>query len=189
MLHQLIKPAIIIFSIMLPLWVILRLIVNSYQKQPFFTRRELLLLIFYVYILIILLVTVVPIPMTRHASPHISRINYVPIVHTLREFITTFSRGPFFRKILTLENVLGNVVLFFPLGVLLPLLSPAFNSFKTVIGIAFLFSFSIELTQFISKHFGNYRSVDIDDIILNTLGAFLGFALLGKQLGRNYNRQ
>lgn len=189
MFHQLIKPAIIIFSIALPLWVILRLMVNGYKKQPVLTRRELLLFVFYVYILAILLVTIVPIPMTRHASPNISRINYVPVVNTLKQFIATFSHGAFFRKILTLENVLGNVVLFFPLGVLLPMLSPRFCSFKTVTVIAFLFSFAIELTQFISKHFGNYRSVDIDDIILNTLGAILGFALIGKRLARNHNRQ
>jgi len=189
MLHQLIKPAIIIFSIMLPVWVVLRLIINAYKKQSALNQRELLLSVFYVYITCILIATVVPIPMTRHQNPQVNHINPIPIVQTYKEFKATFLRGNISMKIHTLENVLGNVVLFFPLGVILPLLSPKLRSLPGVLLAAILFSFSIELTQYISRHFGNYRSVDIDDIILNTLGAVLGFVLMGKRLARNYKWQ
>jgi len=189
MLHQLIKPAIIIFSIMLPVWVVLRLIINAYKKRSALSQRELLLSVFYIYIACVLIATVVPIPMTRHQNTQVNHINPVPIVQTYREFKATFSHGNVMMKIHTLENVLGNIVLFFPLGVMLPLLSPNLRSLAGVLLVAILFSFSIELTQYISRHFGNYRSVDIDDIILNTLGAVLGFALAGKPLARNHHWQ
>ncbi|OCX50821.1 hypothetical protein BEL04_19010 [Mucilaginibacter sp. PPCGB 2223] len=187
MLHQLIKPALVIFSLALPLWIILRLIINGYKKQQVSPGREFLLFVCYVYFIGILLLTVVPIPMTRHPTPKLDRINFVPVVHTFREFVATFSRGRSFMKILALENVLGNIVLFFPLGVLLPLISPRLCSFKQILLIAFLASTAIEFIQFISQHFGNYRSVDIDDVILNTLGAVLGFVIAGKPLARNNN--
>jgi len=125
--------------------------------------------------------------MTRHQNTGFDHINALPIVHTLKEFIATFSRGSIYMKIHTLENVLGNIVLFFPLGVFLPLLSQRLRSFKSVFLIALAFSFSIELTQFIWQHFGNYRSVDIDDIILNTLGGVLGYVFAGRMLAKKLN--
>jgi glycopeptide antibiotics resistance protein len=33
----------------------------------------------------------------------------------------------------------------------------------------------IEITQFFSRLIGNYRQVDIDDVILNTIGAIAGY--------------
>ena len=42
---------------------------------------------------------------------------------------------------------------------------------------ALLLSLSVELIQFLLSFFGNPRAVDIDDVILNTLGACIGFAL------------
>ena len=39
--------------------------------------------------------------------------------------------------------------------------------------IVFLLSLGIELAQLL-----NYRVSDVDDLIMNTLGAFLGYALL-----------
>ena len=41
--------------------------------------------------------------------------------------------------------------------------------------VAIIASTLIELTQYFSRLVGNYRQVDIDDVILNTLGALLGY--------------
>ena len=41
---------------------------------------------------------------------------------------------------------------------------------------AVFLSLSVESIQFLLRFFGNPRAVDIDDVILNTLGACLGFA-------------
>ena len=73
-------------------------------------------------------------------------------------------------------NTLGNIALFLPLGILLPLLSNRFRSLSRVLLVALCLSLSIETTQFVLRFVGNPRAVDIDDVILNTLGACLGFA-------------
>ena len=73
-------------------------------------------------------------------------------------------------------NTFGNVALFMPLGVLLPLVSNRFRLLRRVLVVAFCLSVSIEATQFVLRFLGNPRAVDIDDVILNTLGGCLGFA-------------
>jgi len=63
-----------------------------------------------------------------------------------------------------------------PLGILLPLVSNRFLTFKRVLLFALFLSLSVESIQFLLRFFGNPRAVDIDDVILNTLGACVGFA-------------
>ena len=46
-----------------------------------------------------------------------------------------------------------------------------------VMTIAFCLSLSIETIQFFSRFIGSLRAVDIDDVLLNTLGACLGYAV------------
>lgn len=60
-----------------------------------------------------------------------------------------------------------------PLGIYLPLLYTRFrkaHSFFTVLLICFLVSVGIEFLQLATS----YRSADIDDVILNTLGGGTG---------------
>nr|WP_238458100.1 VanZ family protein [Alkalihalobacterium alkalinitrilicum] len=67
--------------------------------------------------------------------------------------------------------LLGNVVLFMPFGFLLPFV---FKYFKNVIlkvtFISCLISIFIEVSQFLFT----LRVANVDDVILNTFGAFLG---------------
>lgn len=82
---------------------------------------------------------------------------------------------------LALTNVLGNIVIFVPLGLLLQLLRPKQPKLRTV-GIVFLISVAVESAQFIL----GLGSTDVDDVILNTLGGILGvfiYALLLFVLG------
>lgn len=66
-----------------------------------------------------------------------------------------------------------NILLFVPLGFLLPLLWKEFRSRRTMCFTGFLLSLGIELAQLL-----NYRISDVDDLIMNTLGAWLGYELL-----------
>ncbi len=71
-----------------------------------------------------------------------------------------------------------NVALFVPLGALLPFLARV-SSVRTAALIGFLLSLLVEVVQFvlvISVTSG--RVADVDDLIANTIGAVLGFALL-----------
>ena len=58
---------------------------------------------------------------------------------------------------------------------IMPVISKKFRSLKSVVILCFCTSCFIEFLQFLSLFIGNLRSIDIDDVILNTLGAFIGF--------------
>jgi glycopeptide antibiotics resistance protein len=72
------------------------------------------------------------------------------------------------------KQIMGNFVMLLPLGIYLPLLYRKLRtavSFFAVLIISFLVSVTIEILQLATS----YRSTDIDDVILNTLGACVGF--------------
>lgn len=100
--------------------------------------------------------------------------NYIPF-YTVKYYVT----GTDVHKY-TKENLVGNVMLFLPFGLLLPLLFHKVNGFQIVIIIALLISAGLELIQLVTA----LGTFDIDDIILNVLGASLGFGLyiLSKEL-------
>jgi glycopeptide antibiotics resistance protein len=72
----------------------------------------------------------------------------------------------------------GNVLLLVPLGVLAPVAFPQLRDWRRFVPIALGTAALIEGVQFLELVTRSaFRSVDIDDVILNTLGALLGFAL------------
>ena len=91
-----------------------------------------------------------------------ARVNLTPLA-TLRLF---YRAGGTAAKI----NLLGNVLVFLPLGLLPPLIWKKYRSFLHGLLPGFLFSLSAECLQYFTG-----RSVDIDDLLLNTLGAALGW--------------
>lgn len=71
------------------------------------------------------------------------------------------------------SNSLGNIVLFLPFGILLPIATGQKRAYGTVLA-AFCFSFLIEAMQMITGR----GFPDVDDLIFNTTGALVGFGLL-----------
>ncbi|MDZ5606145.1 VanZ family protein [Bacillus pseudomycoides] len=65
-----------------------------------------------------------------------------------------------------------NILLFMPLGFLLPIIWPQFRTMKNTAYAGFFFSLAIELSQLL-----NHRITDIDDLLMNTLGAIIGYLL------------
>ncbi|PGV56653.1 hypothetical protein COD94_27660 [Bacillus cereus] len=65
-----------------------------------------------------------------------------------------------------------NILLFMPLGFLLPTIWPHFRKMKNTVCAGFFFSLAIELNQLL-----NNRITDIDDLFTNTLGAIVGYLL------------
>jgi len=85
------------------------------------------------------------------------------------------------------RNIAGNIILFMPLGMLMPLLREV--SLPGVVKSAFLISLSIELIQLaVAAIGGTIRIVSSDDIILNVAGAILGFAILWAVRSRLFAR-
>lgn len=78
---------------------------------------------------------------------------------------------PFSNKIHVLGYLL-NVVMFLPMGFLVPLIWKGMRKLSNIIVAGAALSLLIELSQLFS-----YRGTDVDDLILNTLGAAVGFLL------------
>jgi glycopeptide antibiotics resistance protein len=70
----------------------------------------------------------------------------------------------------THTQILGNLVLLFPLAIYIPLMYKKLSNVFVVVLICFLVSLMIEVIQLATK----FRSADVDDVLLNTAGAAVG---------------
>lgn len=74
-------------------------------------------------------------------------------------------------KLNSFENLVGNVVVFIPFGFLLPYIQKRCKSFLVLLLNAFLFVLGIEVFQLFSA----FGAFDVDDILLNCVGATIGW--------------
>lgn len=77
---------------------------------------------------------------------------------------------PFLPMIADFKNTILNIILFIPLGIMLPFLWKKYNTLKATLFFGFSTSLAIELLQILT-----YRATDINDLIVNTVGAVLGY--------------
>lgn len=178
MTYQLIKSIVFLAALALPFWLAVRVTINlagKKRKQPVSIRRELILTCFFVYVIFVAAITIIPTRMSRFRSPASTDINLIPFANTLKCLLpgAAGKETIFF----CWQNMTGNILLFVPLGFLLPLISGTLVSRKRVLIVACALSSSIETIQLLSRLAGSFRSVDVDDVLLNTLGAGVGFAL------------
>ena len=79
---------------------------------------------------------------------------------------------PFLDMVSDSMNACLNVLLFVPLGFFLPILWDKFRNIKNVVLTGFIVTSLIEISQIFT-----FRTTDINDIITNSLGGFLGIVL------------
>ncbi len=94
------------------------------------------------------------------------RMNLLP----LRQFITAFRYGS--NNANGVWQFLLNIIMFVPLGFLLPIVFKKLRSWHGILIVSLAFTVATELFQLIT-----YRGTDIDDVIANTVGGLCGFAL------------
>lgn len=70
-------------------------------------------------------------------------------------------------------NLLGNVVGFIPFGFILPIIKKDTRRFLFITFSGFTLSLCVEIIQLVTK----LGCFDVDDLIMNTLGAALGYLL------------
>ena len=70
-------------------------------------------------------------------------------------------------------NIVGNVTMFIPSGIILPVLYKKLNSFWKVVGAGAQMSLCIEILQLPFS----VRATDIDDLILNLFGIAVGYGI------------
>ncbi len=74
-------------------------------------------------------------------------------------------------KLNSVENLAGNVLVFVPFGFLFPMAAKEGERFFVMLLNAFVFVLGIEVFQLFSA----FGAFDVDDILLNCLGAAAGF--------------
>ena len=115
------------------------------------------------------LVTLAPVRLRPDLGRY--RNNWKPQLVPVWNLVVNLRDGD--RVMTTLAGAAGNVALFLPLGFLLPLLAPRMDRWWRTVGAGFALSAAIELTQLA---FPGLRRPDVNDVLMNTLGAALGFA-------------
>ena len=152
-------------------WLIYRGITVVVQKR-FCWKQEALLLLMYINLSVIIRFVFYPffavdgqvqplIIQAREIFP--PRINLIPFL-----YITDYEV-----KREALINIIGNVSLFIPTGIILPILYKRLNSFWNVLLAGAGISLCIEVIQLLLSN----SVTDIDDLILNTAGVIIGYAV------------
>jgi len=72
-----------------------------------------------------------------------------------------------------LFNLVGNVVLFIPLGIFIPVVFPKTDTFCRTMLWAAAVMLCVEIVQLVSL----LGSLDVDDLILNLVGAAIGYGI------------
>ncbi len=106
----------------------------------------------------------------------------VPLTHTnLRpgDSIRDYLAQPAFRD--TVKQLGGNILLGVPFGVLLPVIAPKARGVLRVVAVTTFVMLGVEVVQ---GALITGRAFDIDDVVLNTGGALLGYLLIGRRLSR-----
>lgn len=132
-----------------------------YVKGLVVIKRALCLTVFIVYILVVLKLTLFRANI-HYAERQLNLTLFADLLNVYRNVGVV----PFLRLFL------GNIGWFVPFGFLLPLLQKKSGLVKTM-AAGFTFSLFIEIMQFIF-HKG---VAELDDLILNTLGAAIGYLL------------
>lgn len=135
-------------------------------------KRELPLLLVYVCIVVVIRFTFFPFSPISVPPLHIDiaqiwdfRINLIPFKHLL-EYPTRSE---------ILINVIGNTVMFIPVGIVWPAVLKRLKTPLKVITAGVGFSLGIELLQLPIYE----RVSDVDDLLLNSLGFLIGYAVYG----------
>ena len=153
------------------LWLLVRGILWIKAKQIDWKREAQLLL---VYICIVVVVRFTFCPFGRVAGkiqPLLFDADRIlPFWLNLKPFVYLFDYPTMQEALL---NLIGNTLMFLPLGIVWPAVFRQLNTHGKVIGAGFGVSLTIEILQL--PFFG--RSTDIDDLILNTLGFLLGYGI------------
>ena len=152
-------------------WLIYRGITWFVKKQICW-KKEALLLLMYINLAVIIRFVFYPFyTVNGHVPPLVvqtgdmlpPRINLIPFIH-----ITDYEM-----KREALINIIGNMALFIPTGIILPILYKRLNSFWKVLLAGAGISLCIELIQLLLEN----SVTDIDDLILNSAGVIIGYGV------------
>ena len=142
-------------------------------------KNKCLLLIFILYILFVIKVIVFKYSYAQLQEivngwqkdviwEGLSTANFTPL-KTIKMYIRYYELP----GIRSFANLFGNVLIFVPFGMLLPMIHKASQNIMVLLANGFLFVLGIEVFQLFSA----FGAFDVDDIMLNCLGVLIGGVL------------
>lgn len=148
------------------IWIVVRAFF-CIKNKSFEWKREMRLLLFYICIIVIARFVYFPL---HHVDGQIGTLVFdpdrlVPPWLNLTPLTFTYQRYDGWQV-----NVIGNVGMFIPVGIILPICFKKLKNVFTVTLAGFGLSLFIELSQLLLYD----HSTDIDDLILNSTGALIG---------------
>lgn len=152
----------------IPLILLQVIIFITVKRRKSRVLPELFTLVFGLYMVALFSLTGLTLENWIKTDVRLTDINFMPF-KTISSVGQSAANQSFWNIVLN-ENILGNLLLFVPFGFLLPLVWPEKNECVGTIFSGFILSLFIEACQLFVG-----RSCDIDDLILNTLGAFAGY--------------
>lgn len=180
-----IRAALISFPF-IALIISLPLLLVEYRRYGRFNfLRALILYSFIFYLLTAYYLVILPLPAREEVANYTSRVIEIRPFYTVVRFLdrtvldlkNPATYGPAMKQIVFLEPIF-NILLLLPFGVYLRYY---FNlSLKKTVLLSFLLSLFFELTQLTGLYFiypRPYRLADVNDLINNTLGGYLGYRL------------
>jgi glycopeptide antibiotics resistance protein len=170
------SPIFAVCAVTVPCWLLFRVILYWTRRRATSLPREMLLLVAVLYVSALVAVTLSPNRSSRLISQGRGGIDLRPSVASLTCSSPALAEGSTARAF-CIHNARGNLALFFPLGILLPLVWRRLR-FRHGILIVIALSLSIETAQYLSSAWGSYRAADINDSILNVAGAGMGLVLM-----------
>ncbi|MEU3552419.1 VanZ family protein [Streptomyces longwoodensis] len=84
------------------------------------------------------------------------------------------------------KQIGGNILLGVPFGILLPVVAPGTRGFLRILLLTAVVMLMVEFAQ---GALVTGRAFDVDDVILNTTGALIGYLLLGRRLSRAVHKR
>ncbi len=184
--RSLVFPILVLSAITVPCWLAVRLYRLRTAGHRLSFQRELLLLTFVVYLSGLAAVTLLPNHPSRTVAEAAVAIELHPNLASLTCSAENLPSGSPAQGF-CVRNARGNALLFIPLGILLPLVFRRLR-FWSGLQIAIALSCSIEVVQYLSRPWGSYRTADINDVVLNVLGASLGLGLVSLLRLRRHTR-
>jgi len=151
-------------------------------------KRESLVLLFTIYLFALLSITILPISFRKiYESGSFVSVNLVPFKYVIRSIGTvgkSYSGDIAFHVGLIAKNVIGNLLLLLPFGLTVPVLWKNTDKLSYRVLYGLILTVGIESIQFMQMYFGFSmgRVVDIDDIILNSIGFVIGYSISNKLL-------
>ncbi|MDP4117361.1 MAG: VanZ family protein [Bacteroidota bacterium] len=113
---------------------------------------------------------------------HVNKYNLIPF-RTIHNYLN-FEKP--INSISVVVNIIGNMGVFMPFGIILPIILPArshaYHIYLVLIG-SLLLSLTIELIQYLTS----VGVFDVDDLILNSIGALAGY-FINMIVRKKYNR-